>query len=69
MLRMNKEISVQDKRKRVLQVLEEFNLEKCKDVKIGIPGLIKGISGGELRRLSFASEVRIKIKSFFKSSS
>jgi ABC-type multidrug transport system ATPase subunit len=28
-------------------------------VKIGIPGKIKGISGGQKRRLSFASEVFI----------
>lgn len=35
----------------------KFNLEKRSNVKIGIPGRIKGISGGEKRRLSFASEV------------
>jgi len=28
---------------------------------IGIPGRIKGISGGEMKRLSFASEVGINI--------
>ena len=28
---------------------------------IGIPGRIKGISGGEMKRLSFASEVSINI--------
>jgi len=37
--------------------IKKFNLEKRADVKIGIPGRIKGISGGERRRLSFASEV------------
>jgi hypothetical protein len=37
--------------------IQKFNLEKRADVKIGIPGRIKGISGGERRRLSFASEV------------
>ena len=35
----------------------KFNLENRANVKIGIPGRIKGISGGEKRRLSFASEV------------
>ena len=36
----------------------QFNLEKCKNVTIGNPELdIKGISGGERRRLTFASEV------------
>ena len=36
----------------------KFNLKKCEDSLIGIPERgIKGISGGERRRLSFASEV------------
>ena len=36
----------------------KFNLENRANVTIGIPGKIKGISGGERRRLSFASEVQ-----------
>ena len=36
---------------------KKFNLENRANVKIGIPGRIKGISGGEKRRLAFASEV------------
>jgi len=35
-----------------------MGLNKCADVMIGIPGKIKGISGGEKKRLAFASEVR-----------
>ena len=57
MLRMDKSISKADKMKRVNQVLKEFDLEKRANVKIGIPGRIKGISGGEKRRLAFASEI------------
>ena len=35
-----------------------MNLEKCKDTLIGNPQInIKGISGGERRRLAFASEI------------
>jgi hypothetical protein len=37
----------------------KFNLESRANVKIGVPGRIKGISGGEKRRLAFASEVCI----------
>ncbi len=37
-------------------------MTKCENTKIGIPGNIKGITGGQMRRLSFASEVDIKIK-------
>jgi len=34
-----------------------MSLNKCADVLIGTPGKIKGISGGEKKRLAFASEV------------
>jgi len=37
--------------------LIKFNLEKSADVLIGIVGKIRGISGGEKKRLSFATEV------------
>ena len=39
----------------------KFNLEKSADVVIGIHGKTKGISGGEKKRLSFATEVIILI--------
>jgi ABC-type multidrug transport system ATPase subunit len=32
-------------------------LTNCQDTVIGISGRLKGISGGEMKRLSFASEV------------
>ena len=35
----------------------KFNLWKCRNTKIGANDNKKGISGGEKRRLSFASEV------------
>ena len=37
----------------------EMGLHKCKDTLIGIPGKIKGISGGEKKRLAVASQARI----------
>ena len=37
----------------------KLGLTKCKDTIIGIPGRIRGISGGEMKRLSFASEVNL----------
>jgi ABC-type multidrug transport system ATPase subunit len=37
---------------------KKLNLKKCQDTVIGVPSLnIKGISGGERRRLAFASEI------------
>ena len=35
----------------------KLGLSKCADTFIGIPGRLRGISGGEKKRLSFASEV------------
>ena len=38
--------------------ISKLNLEKCQDTLIGNTKLgVKGISGGELRRLAFASEI------------
>ena len=40
----------------------QLGLLKCKDTIIGVPGRIRGISGGENKRLSFASEVWLWLK-------
>ena len=57
-LKMDRETKKDERDKRINHVLNYFNLMKCKDSIIGIPERgIKGISGGEKRRLSFASEV------------
>lgn len=68
-LRMGRRVSSEKQRERVDEVLQEFNLEICKNVGIGIPGTIKGISGGQRRRLAFATEVNKEsnfIELFFK---
>lgn len=41
----------------MLNCHSQLGLKKCADTMIGVPGRIKGISGGEMKRLSFASEV------------
>ena len=38
-------------------VSSKLGLSKCADTYIGITGRLRGISGGEKKRLSFASEV------------
>ncbi|CAA9998301.1 unnamed protein product [Nesidiocoris tenuis] len=35
----------------------QLTLTRCQNTIIGVPGKLKGISGGEMKRLSFASEV------------
>lgn len=56
-LRIDKSVSKKDKIARADKVIHELGLTKCKDTVIGIPGRIRGISGGEMKRLAFASEV------------
>ncbi|VDL82131.1 unnamed protein product [Nippostrongylus brasiliensis] len=43
--------------KRVDAILSTLGLTKCQHNKIGIAGILKGISGGEARRLVFACEL------------
>ncbi|XP_065841008.1 protein white-like isoform X2 [Oscarella lobularis] len=56
-LRMRSDYSKEETMARVHQVMGAMGLNKCKDTKIGILGKIKGISGGEKKRLAVASEV------------
>ncbi|KAJ8686388.1 hypothetical protein QAD02_022182 [Eretmocerus hayati] len=57
MVRMDRDIPYNQRIRRVNEVISELALTKCRNTTIGIPGRIKGISGGEMKRLSFASEV------------
>ena len=50
--------SYKERMNRVEEVLVELGLSVCADTKIGNPAKgIKGISGGESKRLAFAAEV------------
>ena len=55
---MDKHVTYEDRMKRVEQVIQELGLSKCANTKVGDPEKgIKGISGGERKRLAFAAEV------------
>lgn len=57
-LRMDKNFSAEERNERVESVIVEFGLAKCRNTLIGNPEKgIKGISGGERKRLAFACEV------------
>lgn len=56
LVRMPHDISKRQRRQRVDQVLFDLSLGKCQDTLIGVPGRLKGLSGGERKRLAFASE-------------
>ncbi|XP_055390633.1 protein white, partial [Condylostylus longicornis] len=56
MLRMPRNTSYKRRIERVEQVIQDLSLGKCQNTIIGVPGRIKGLSGGERKRLAFASE-------------
>ncbi|XP_011149501.1 protein white [Harpegnathos saltator] len=57
MVKMDRRIPRDQRIKRVNEVIEELALSKCRNTIIGVAGKVKGLSGGEMKRLSFASEV------------
>ncbi|XP_025202813.1 protein white [Melanaphis sacchari] len=57
MVRMDRDIPYEKRMARVEDVIQELSLSKCQNTIIGVIGRIKGLSGGEMKRLSFASEV------------
>ncbi|CAF1082652.1 unnamed protein product [Rotaria sp. Silwood1] len=57
MLRLGKEFTKDERNNRVNEVLQFLNLTKSENTTIGIPGIVKGLSGGEKRRLTFATEI------------
>ena len=54
---MDKDIPHEKRMERIELVMQELCLKKCEHTLIGVQGRIKGLSGGEMRRLTFASEV------------
>jgi len=54
---MDKNIPYEERMKRVNEVVAEMGLGKAIDTLIGVQGRIKGISGGESKRLALASEL------------
>ncbi|CAG2169905.1 unnamed protein product, partial [Oppiella nova] len=57
LLRMDSNLSRNERIDCIQRVIEKFNLAKCAETRIGDNKQLKGISGGEMKRLSFASEV------------
>ncbi|KAJ8656456.1 hypothetical protein O0I10_007779 [Lichtheimia ornata] len=55
-LRLPRNMPIQQKQKRVAQVIQELGLERIADMAIGSPGH-RGISGGEKRRVSIGKEL------------
>ncbi|TKR65334.1 hypothetical protein L596_025752 [Steinernema carpocapsae] len=56
-LKMGKTHSENEQRRRVRMVMDDLELHRCQDTLIGSPKGNKGLSGGEKKRLAFASEI------------
>lgn len=64
---MDKHLTYSERMHRVEEVIGELGLTKCADTIIGDPErAIKGISGGEKRRLAFATEVNCLLPYFLR---
>ncbi|KAK6747009.1 hypothetical protein RB195_000323 [Necator americanus] len=55
--RLRTNLVAEKREKRVNVVLSQLGLTKCQNTRIGVAGVLKGISGGEARRLTFACEI------------
>ncbi|XP_064099216.1 protein scarlet-like isoform X1 [Macrobrachium nipponense] len=56
-LRMDKRLSGSERNARVQELMKELGLLKVQDSRIGVPGYSKSLSGGERKRLAFATEI------------
>ena len=54
---MDASYSEKEKSERIQEVMRQMGLKKIENTKIGAPGAANSISGGEMKRLSVASEV------------
>jgi len=55
--RMRSAASAEEAEAKVKETLELLSLTKCADTFLGIPGLLKGVSGGEKKRTNIGSEL------------
>ncbi|VDO23247.1 unnamed protein product [Brugia timori] len=56
-LRLPSSFTKREKEFRVKQVIADLELERCINSRIGVSGIEKGITSGEAKRLSFATEI------------
>jgi ABC-type multidrug transport system ATPase subunit len=54
---MTSTATTKEKKARVKDVIQKLRLTKCANTPVGVPGLRRGISGGERKRTSIAVEL------------
>eukprot|EP00027_Filamoeba_sp_ATCC50430_P001778 CAMPEP_0168555874 /NCGR_PEP_ID=MMETSP0413-20121227/8573_1 /TAXON_ID=136452 /ORGANISM="Filamoeba nolandi, Strain NC-AS-23-1" /LENGTH=847 /DNA_ID=CAMNT_0008586765 /DNA_START=41 /DNA_END=2584 /DNA_ORIENTATION=- len=57
LLRIPNAFSDEQKQKRIEGIIDELNIRKCENTQVGAPGLKRGISGGERKRVSVGVEL------------
>ena len=61
---MEPSCSRKERNTRIDEVIHQMSLNKCQNNQIGTPRAAKSISGGEMKRLSVASEVSYSVLKF-----
>jgi len=56
-LRLPESTPEEQRQQRIEEVLDELNLRKCQDTQIGKPGIKRGVSGGERKRVAIGIEL------------
>ncbi|GAU98961.1 hypothetical protein RvY_10030 [Ramazzottius varieornatus] len=56
-LRIGRLLTTQERENRIDDLLTLMGLKKCQYTRIGVPGVEKSLSGGESKRLAFATEL------------
>jgi len=65
MLRLPRTMPKSEKLDRVEKVIHQLNLGRCADTRVGTPGVKRGISGGERRRVSIGLDLIVNPRLLF----
>lgn len=58
-IKLDRRTTQNERNEKISQILTSLGLSKCLNMRIGINGENKVLSGGEKKRLAFATEVKI----------
>ena len=56
-MRIPKTATHEQKAARVEEIIKELNLRNCQNTRVGAPGVKRGISGGERKRVAIGTEI------------
>lgn len=59
-MKLDRRINDRERRFKICDILKQLGLSQCMNTRIGLNGDSKVLSGGEKKRLAFATEVNLK---------